>query len=950
VGRTATLGASGVTIDFTTPELFTGYGTVTGGTGDTLVYTGTIAITSAGAAAVVGGASYTYSGFATVNATSTGGPLTIASDAGTGVLILNASGSGTISTAGQRTSFHGVTAIQDQGSAITVELPNASGLTVTISGTGANASVNTATTVLLEGFTTFDAFSGTTPDGTTFVLDGQSTVALTIVGNGSNTTIQYTGGAATLNATGTANDWTFAVGSAPATALDAVSTIENAGSLNSVDLPAAQQIFISGQTVSISSGGWSTALSGIDYLASGPNSTFFPDTTTGYTFDGTSGGNTLNFSGVSSTSGLVVCMGTESVDFIGAPCGSGAASDGFLGFSSIVGSPGNDTFVVGDDNLAVTSISLIGGGGTDTLSFAGSTAGVTINLQTSASVSAVFGGVTYSVSFTGFTNAIGSSAGNNTFTASTTTPGILVGGGNNNTFNVSGGTSIINGGAGTGNTLHFTNTSGAVAIDLTNSSYQETGGAGLVLVVLGTIQNVVLPAGGGDVVEGPGGGTIDGTGSSGTEVLNAGSGSGTTTLEAGSGTVTLIGGTGAVVMHGGTGVDTYAPGSGHTTINLASGVVTGILDFAGAPAGVDVNVSADNEPVQVPSSAAASSWPNLTLSLQSWIGGWMGSSVSGSFSGANGASILNVVGTGNGDVVIGSQSTSATSTFTSTGAATYFAGPGTNSITCSGPACAVDYALVAINATTGQGICANLSSTAIATSGTVTCDGGDPGTSIAANTVYKFGSGTTDTLHGVTEVIGSTVSGSTNGFDTLVAGSPGQTLIAGKGSYSELYASAAGGDTLDGSNAANVDLWGGTKLEPCAAYPGVYSGGGACTGGGGQSGSLFGLVSGAGNNTFIIGAGTDTVWAQDLQYNASIPLSSAIVTQNDTIVSTVAFPSSSTIYGDRSDTVMYSGAVVDPSSSALSASLYWIANVATVDGNKLEDENVMTIIGQGGQG
>ncbi|MCU1493613.1 MAG: Hemolysin-type calcium-binding region protein, partial [Acidimicrobiaceae bacterium] len=630
--------------------------------------------------------------------------------------------------------------------------------------------------------------------------------------------------------------------------------------------------------------------------------------------------------------GVTFCLGTTSTaNFANAPCGSSSTDgDTFSAMGTIAGSPNNDTFVAGASNLATLIVT--GGGGSDTIDFSNSTHLVTVNLNnaTNSETVAVAGGSqsTYTLTANNMENVVGADALGNQLRASTTTPGILVGGAaGDNLFIVTGGTNIINGGLGQANGISLSNAASAVNLDLLDGSFQQTGGAGLLLVVPGTIQSITGSPFGGTIVGGFGTEFINGAATAGvSETLDGGAGS--VDITAGSGIETLIGGAGGGALNGGSGTDTYVPGGGTFTINPGSG--TSILDLSSEPAAMNVNLGG-SATLQLPGGGT------LQLSAGEITGGWITGTHTGTINSPS--DFLQVNGSTYSDVIVANGGTDH---ITSAGPAIVYSGAGADTITCTGPGCTVDYQLVAPNGTSNQGVCINLSSSATGSGTTAACDGGNPANAVNPNSAYKFGSSTTDTLGGVTRVVGS----AGGGVDTLIAGAAGQTLIAGTGSTARLYASAAGSDYLDGSKAANVDLYGGSVVPP-TAYSGVYTGG--------AFGNIFGLVSGAGNNTFVVGTGTDTVYAQMLQYNAALPLASAVISGNNTIISTVPVPTSGTptpfstvtIYGDPSDSVTWpSGTVVQPTDGKLDSDLYWIVNVAKTSGNQLEDESVQTIVSQ----
>jgi len=197
---------------------------------------------------------------------------------------------------------------------------------------------------------------------------------------------------------------------------------------------------------------------------------------------------------------------------------------------------------------------LIGGTGTDTLTYKGSDAGVTVNLATGAAS----GGDAQGDTISGFENLIGSANDDN-----------LTGDGNANTLDGRGGDDVLIGGAGADvldggsgtDTASYAGSGAGVNINLGTGTGTGGDAQGDTLtsieIVIGSNFDDVMSAGGASQ-------TFDG-------------GAGDDALTGGSGSDLLIGGAGADVLDGGNGSDTasYIGSSAGVTVNLATGVNTG---------------------------------------------------------------------------------------------------------------------------------------------------------------------------------------------------------------------------------------------------------------------------------------------------------------------------------------------------------------------------------------
>ncbi len=499
--------------------------------------------------------------------------------------------------------------------------------------------------------------------------------------------------------------------------------------------------------------------------SSGGGTTFIAGSAAGYSFIGLGSGNTLSLAAV--TAGGP----GATIDAHGGQVTLPGGSDVTSGIQNFIGTPNNDLFVAGTGNLTFT-----GGGGIDTISFQYAPTGVNVNLS-NGQIGGGFGGVD---TVSGIQNVIGSPF--NDIIEGNLQPSIFSGGGGNNTFVLVGGNDLVNGGTGT-DTVDLSQTQSTVSIDLNDPYFQDTGGAGSVLLVPGTIQNVVASPFGTRVLGGLATGTLNG--GSGTDYLDAGAGN--YTLNAGSGTDTLVAGSGNDVLNGGSGTDVFVPGSGTVAINGGTG--NGTLDFSGAPTGVNVNLSGTPFVLNLPGTFYIS---NSVLPGHSASGGWGGRVT------ING--VENVIGTSFNDVIVGDSNTNriqegagndlvvgnggGDTLIGGGGNDIFMTGAGNNSVDCGGGNCTIDYS----NAPTGVNV--NL------TNGTA-----------------NNGFGGTDTLTGIKNAIGSQFA------DVIVGGAPGG-LIQGLGGNDTLQGGYGGFDTLKGG-AGNV-----TFIASAAGHDTILGGSG----------------------------------------------------------------------------------------------------------------------------
>jgi len=278
------------------------------------------------------------------------------------------------------------------------------------------------------------------------------------------------------------------------------------------------------------------------------------------TLNGGTGNDVLNGGAGNDTINYTFGDGADTVD--------GGAS---LDTLNILGTAANDTLDVvfngttltnfeGGTITGVESVTANLNGGIDTVSYAGTTANVTVNLSTEASGFAFIAGIE---------NVTGGS-GNDTLTGDANA-NILNGGAGNDTLTGGLGNDTLTGGAGT-DTADYSTASAAVTVNLATTTAQNTGGAGI--DTLATIENLTGSAFN-DTLTGNGANNVI-TGGAGNDGLSGGAGAdtliggdGIDVLNGDAGDDILIGGAGDDVMNGMAGNDTFrfAAGFGNDTIS-----------------------------------------------------------------------------------------------------------------------------------------------------------------------------------------------------------------------------------------------------------------------------------------------------------------------------------------------------------------------------------------------
>jgi len=237
--------------------------------------------------------------------------------------------------------------------------------------------------------------------------------------------------------------------------------------------------------------------------------------------------------------------------------GDGAdAVDGGTGSDTldIAGTSGGNTLdvifngaaITGFEGGTVANVEAIGAsllGGTDTLSYAGSTAGVTVDLGA--------GSASGFAAIAGIENVTGG-AGNDTL-AGGDGANRLAGGAGNDTYFAGQGDTVVESGNGGVDWVFFTGASFSLGGNVENLTYT---GAGNFAGTGNGLANVLTGNGGNDILNGNGGNdTLNGNG-------------GNDNLGGGGGNDVLVGGAGNDIMNGGAGTDTFvfAPGFGNDIV------------------------------------------------------------------------------------------------------------------------------------------------------------------------------------------------------------------------------------------------------------------------------------------------------------------------------------------------------------------------------------------------
>lgn len=470
-----------------------------------------------------------------------------------------------------------------------------------------------------------------------------------------------------------------------------------------------------------------------------------------------------------------------------------ALGDTYTNIEKFLGSSGADTFISG-----VGADDLNGGGGVDTVSYATSSAAVTVDLTAGTGV----GGDAAGDVLTSIEKVVGSAFADTL--SSSTSANVLQGG--------------------TGNDVYFVGNSGVTVTENAGEGTDEVRTALASLALAVNVENLTYT----------GAATFSGTGNASDNVLTGGSGvdtlsgaAGSDTLIGGDGNDILIGGAGADILIGGIGIDTasYA-GSAALTINLKTGVNTGDAvgdtyasiekylgtsnadTFVSGTTADDLNGGAGVDTIDYSSSTGA---VNVDLTAGTGSGGDAAGDILTAFE--------KVIGSASSDTL-----TSATASTTLQGGAgndLYFVGASSVTVTEIASE-GTDEVRTSLASLTLAANVENLSYTGVATFA---------GTGNTLDNVITGGTGA-DTLSGAAGV--DTLNGG-DGNDVLIGGAGADVLNGGLGLDSASYA---------GSAALTIDLKTGASTGDATGD--VYN-------------SIEKFVGTANADTFISGAAADTL-------------------------------------------------------------------------------------------
>jgi len=252
--------------------------------------------------------------------------------------------------------------------------------------------------------------------------------------------------------------------------------------------------------------------------------------------------------------------------------------EGGIGAGTIQGNGGNDVLNGGDDTDPDI---IIGGGGTDTVSYEGRSGGVNVSLDGVAND----GALGENDDVRADVERIIGGGGNDTLTGNAS-PNFITGGDGNDTLNGLGGNDRLfggagndtfNGGSGTGDWVDYSGATGAVVVTIDGVANDGEGAESDNVTT--TVENVLGGPGNDDITGSTANNTLTGglgddtlTGNAGNDILNGGDGN--DTLEGGSGSDTLNGGLGGDVLNGGPGTGdntSYAGRSSGVTVNQNDG-------------------------------------------------------------------------------------------------------------------------------------------------------------------------------------------------------------------------------------------------------------------------------------------------------------------------------------------------------------------------------------------
>ena len=538
---------------------------------------------------------------------------------------------------------------------------------------------------------------------------------------------------------------------------------------------------------------------------------------------------------------------------------TGAGTDSLVSIENVVGGSGNDTLVSGaGDNV------LNGGAGTDTVSYAGTTGSVIVNLSAAAVTagsttvaanrSAGAAGIDTLIAIENATggdgddtlvgsaaaNALEGRAGNDNLEGGDGNDTLIGGDGNDtlvggagvDTASYAGATAAVNVDLVTGGATGAAGTDSLSGIEnLVGSAFDDTlvgdgadnfldGDAGNDSLNGGAGNDTLVGGAGNDTLEGGAGidtasyagataavnvnlGTSSATGAAGTDTLG-----GIENLIGSTFNDTLGGDGGDNLLEGGTGNDTLNGGAGSDTLiggagndSLTGGAGIDTVSYAGATAAVTVNLGTG--------SATGGAGTDVLSGLELVIG----SAFNDTLTGAAGVADTLIGGAGNDTYVIQDAGDVALEA----------AGEGTDNVQIAATATLSSHTL-------GDGIenLSQLGSTAFT------------GTGNALANVLTGGTGN-DTLSGAA------------GNDTLIGGTGNDSLDGGDGVDTVSYAGTATAVTV---NLATGAATGGAGSDALANIENVIGGSGNDTLTGGSGDNV--IDGGAGNDSMIGGAGNDT--------------------------------------------------------------------------------------------
>jgi VCBS repeat-containing protein len=605
------------------------------------------------------------------------------------------------------------------------------------------------------------------------------------------------------------------------------------------------------------------------------------DTLTGLagadTLDGGTGTNTASYAG---SAAVTVTLGGSAV-------GGDAQGDVLTNVQNLIGSSSADTLTGdgnanvldgsgGDDMLkgAAGADSLIGGSGTDTASYAGSAAGVTVDLTVTTGQTSA-GDASGDV-LSGIENLLGSSNAD-----------VLTGDGSANTLDGSGGDDTLKGAAGADSliggsgtdTASYAGSSAGVTVDLSVATGQTSAGDASGDVLSG-IENL-LGSSNADVLTGDGNANkLDGSG-------------GDDTLAGAGGNDVLTGGAGADSLDGGANTDTadYSASASGVTVDLGAGTGSGGDAQGDVLANIENVTGSNNADTLAGNSDANTLIGNSGNDTLTGLGGAdsldggggndladysaSGSGVTVDLSSASAQS----GGDAQGDVLANIENLSG-STFADTltgdsNANSLFGNDGDDTLVGNGGADTLsggggnDLLLGGAGGDTLSGGAGNDTASYAGSSSGVTvslanpsASGGDASGDSISSIENLIGSSNADTLIGDSGV--NTLDGS-GGDDTLYGGSGGDSLIGGSGSDTAGYGASSVGVTID--LAANTASGGEAAGDSFSGVENLIGSTGGDTLFGDSAANVIDGNDGndwldgrAGNDTLSGGAGSDNVY------------------------------------------------------------------------------------------